>query len=85
MQFLVRLKTRRTDTVQLVSTFAKGAALARKHVGDHNEVDGCSSPALERGCRVNGIEALTVRRSTSFGERVATVQPVFNNEAVELL
>lgn len=85
MQFLVRLKTRRTDTVQLVGTFAKGAAMARKHVGDHNPIDGCSAPATERGCRIGGIEALTVARSTSFGERRATVQPVFSNEAVDML
>lgn len=85
MQFLVRLKTRRTDTVQLVGTFAKGAAMARKHVGDHDPIDGCSAPATERGCRVGGIEALVVRRSTSFGERYGSVQPVYSNEAVELL
>jgi hypothetical protein len=85
MQFLVRLKTRRTDQVRLVSSFAKGAKMAREHVGDHDPIDGCSAPAIERGMRLSAIEALTVRRSTSFGERFASVQPVFSEQVVDLL
>jgi hypothetical protein len=85
VKFLVRLKTKHHDQVRLVRSFAEGAKMARKHVGDHDPVDGCSAPAVERGTRLGGIEALTVRRSTSFGERFASVQPVYSEQAVELL
>lgn len=85
MKFLVRLQSKHNDSIRMVNSFAEGAKLARKHVGDHNPIDGCSSPATERGCRIDGIEALTVARSTSFGERRGTVQPLFSQKAVDLL
>lgn len=85
MKFLVRLKSRHHDDVRMVTSFAAGAKLARDFVGDHMPEDGCSSPAQECGCRIDGIEGLTVARSTSFGERRGSVQPLFSQKAVELL
>lgn len=82
--FLLRLKSKHHDQVKLVRAFEEGTAEARRFVGDHNPVDGCSAPPLESGSKVGGKEKFAILRQTSFGERRATVQPI-SQELEELL
>jgi len=83
--FLDRQKTKHHDEVCIVGSFEEGADRARKFVGDHNKEDGCSSVPTERGARIKGLAAMTVSRSTSFGTRFASVQPISHGIMMEMV
>ncbi len=78
--YLLRATTGRTDTVQLFEHVADGIEAARKHVGDHNPVDGCSSERVE----LDKNRVFRCSRSTSWGLRTASVTPISFLEPTEL-
>lgn len=76
------LKGRRSARLYESATTAE--EIARKFVGDHNPVDGCSSePRAESYGGKNGT-VFYISRSSSFGTRRASVYPIGTDFEQEL-
>lgn len=79
MLFLVTIKANRGkwQEVAVVASYDDAVAAVERHVGEHNEVDGCSTPVQKWFSGDMAEPGTGVRcrmsRGTSFGERSGTV------------
>ena len=76
--FLVTITANRGKwrEVALVARWQDAVEAAKRHVGEHNPIDGCSTPVHEwRSAEAEDSlgPRLALHRNTSFGERTATV------------
>lgn len=67
--FLVRTKTRSLDTARIIADHDEAIAFAKAHIGEHLEVDGCSTRPDIRTFPTHTY----MTRQTSFGRRQAWV------------
>jgi len=78
--FLYRQIAKGHDMVQLFSDLDEAIAKAKLFVGEHNDIDGCSTRREESN--FGGV--YRTYRSNSFGQRRATVRPVYADKPVGL-
>lgn len=79
--FLLRCKTRHSDSVKLYETEDQAHAEAHAFVGIHSSMDGCSTePRVEQ----SPLGRTKISRNTSFGPREAWVLPQLDNGRFEL-
>src|SRR4051812_33747219 len=90
--YLLRKTGKNCDLVSLVSDPQLAVALAREWVGEKtSDLDGCATERRENVVGVVGNYSgdpgsywiFRARRSTSFGERRATVRPLLIDDAAE--
>lgn len=79
--FLLRCKTRHSDSVKLYEAQEEARDEAERFVGVHSPMDGCSTePRVEQ----SPLGRTKISRSTSFGPREAWVLPQLDNGRFEL-
>lgn len=79
--FLYRQKTKHSDMVLVTADRDAAIERAKKFVGEHNDMDGCSNQRVER---VLESGYFSTWRSSSFGMRLAWVIPTTDNELVSI-
>lgn len=79
-QFLYRQTARGHDMVQLFDDFDAAWAQAKQFVGEHDEVDGCSTKRNES----HWDDVSRTWRLSSSGQRRATVRPIYQDRMVDL-
>lgn len=79
--FLLRCKTRHSDSVKLYDSETFAIQEAEAFVGKHSSMDGCSTePLVEKFA----LGRTKISRNTSFGVREAWVLPEADNGRFEL-
>lgn len=78
--FLLLVKSRHLNGAQVYDLLDEAIAAARQWVGAHNPADGCSCEPVERA----HANTFRVRRTSSWGERSATVNVVKTTELLEI-
>ena len=81
LMFLLRCKTRHSDSVKLFDTQDEARAEADRFVGVHSPMDGCSS---EPDVQEIVLGRTKISRSTSFGIREAWILPQLDNGRFDL-
>lgn len=79
--FLVILKRGPMQRAHLTQNGETATAMAKAFVGEHNPVDGCSTPVEE----TVGEGGRVIRtRASSFGRRYATILPIAFDDTLDL-